>query len=151
VHHNRKREVELKLMRLRGALEDQNVAETEIDAKVEETRRTLMAKLGDAPKPTGRTGETHTDAAMKQRENAQLKDALGISSSYVGGSAFDRELQEQQKAEKAAKREAEDAEREELMAVLEREKAREERRREKDERRREKEARKRQKREDKGK
>ena len=147
IHHNRKREVELRLLQLRETLEDEGLDEEEIDAKVDEKRQAMLKKIGAAPPSGGaaaaRTGETHADAALKVAENAALKDALGIGSEYVGGSAFNRELQEQKREARAEARAAEEAERAELMAVLEREKEREERKRAKEERRAEKEARKR--------
>ncbi|EOD15334.1 hypothetical protein EMIHUDRAFT_243801 [Emiliania huxleyi CCMP1516] len=77
----------------------------------------------------------------EERETNALKEALGISSAYVGGSAFDREAQEREKAERQARRDAEEAERASLLAELEREQAREERQRAKEARRRDKEER----------
>ena len=95
--HNRKREVEVKVLRLRVALEEQDVPEEEIEARCEKLRAEQLAKL---PKPSagggggggagGRAGETHTDAEAKEREAAQLKSALGISSSYVSSCAIMR-------------------------------------------------------------
>ena len=142
--HNRKREVEVKVMKLRASLEDEDVPEAEIEAKCEQLRKQLVARL---PPPSaapsagagGRTGETHLDAAAKAQESTQLKSALGISSSYVGGSAFDRELQQQRKEERMAKREAEEAAKRAAEEELEREQAREEKRQRKEQRRAEKE------------
>lgn len=145
--HNHKRDIEVKCLNLQEKLEEQGVESDEADRRVAELRASLVAKLkstGSQPAvgSSCRTGETHADAASKDRETLALKDALGISSGYVGGSAFDRELQEREKQDRAAKREAEEEERAELMAILEREQAREERQREKEARRVEKEERK---------
>lgn len=146
IEHNRKREVEVKVMGLRASLEDDGVPEEEIETKCEQLRKQLQAKL---PPPRadagssgagGRAGETHSDAFRKAAENDQLKSALGIKTGYVGGSAFDRELQEQRKAERIAKREAEDEARRAAEAELEREAEREEKRRRKEKRKAEKEA-----------
>lgn len=147
LEHNRKRQVEVKVMELRVTLEDQGVAEEEIERKVEALRTSLLAKLpaAGAPGPSGaggRAGETHSDAAAKERENAALKGALGIRSDYVGGTAFDRELQAQLKAERMAKREAEEEQRAAMEAELQRELAREEKEREKERAREEKKKRK---------
>jgi serine/arginine repetitive matrix protein 2 len=145
--HNHKRDIEVKCVNLQEKLEEQGVEADEADRRVAELRASLLAKLpapgaqAAAGSSSGRSGETHADAASKDRETLALKDALGISSGYVGGSAFDRELQEREKQERAAKREAEEAERVELMAILEREQAREERQKEKEARRAEKEER----------
>lgn len=137
--HNRKREVELKCLKLRETLEEKDGADPDaVERRVAELRESLLAKLpadGSGAGGGGRTGETHADAATKAHETAALKDALGISASYVGGSAFDRDEQERAKVERLAKRAAEDAERAELMAVLEHEQAREERQRGKEARR----------------
>ena len=135
IEHNRKREVELKVMRLRDSLEEEGVAPSTIEEKCTALRTSLLAKL---PSPSAggagasKPGETHSDAATKQAENEALKSALGISSGYVGGSAFDRELQERQRQERIAKREAEEAEVAEMEAALEREKEREEKRKRKE-------------------
>lgn len=157
VDHNRKREVELKVLTLRDELEGRGVPEDKIDAQAEALRSRLMARLpppgAASASAGGRAGETHSDAAMKERENAALKQALGIKGDYVGGSAFDRELQEREKEERMAKRQAEVEAREAAEAELEREREREERKKRKEERRAEKaerkEERKRQKRADK--
>uniref|UniRef100_A0A7S4B554 CWF21 domain-containing protein n=1 Tax=Chrysotila carterae TaxID=13221 RepID=A0A7S4B554_CHRCT len=149
IQHNRKREVELKVAQLQEALEEQGLNEADIEKRVAEMRRKLLDKLPKEPTKSSsdvkRTGETHADAAAKEQENYALKDALGISSAYVGGSAFDRELQEKKRQERLAEKAAEEAEKEELLSLLEKEKEREERRRRKEERRREKEEKKREK------
>lgn len=148
IEHNRKREVELKVMRLHATLEDEGVAPSVIEEKVSALRTSLLAKLppiaasGAGGAGAARPGETHSDAATKASENEALKSALGISSGYVGGSAFDRELQERQKAERAAKRAAEEAEVAEMEAALEREREREEKRKRKEARAAEKDERK---------
>lgn len=147
LEHNMKREVELKVMRLQLALEEEGLAPDKIQEKTDTLRKSLLAKL---PSPsqrvqqegTARSGETHSDAAAKLSENKALKEALGIKSDYVSGSAFDREAQERQKAERIAKRAAEEAEVAAMEAALEREKAREEKVRRKEARALEKEERK---------
>jgi len=135
IEHNRKREVELKVMRLRDNLEEEGVVPSVIEEKVAALRTSLLAKLpppsagGAGGAGAARPGETHSDAANKQSENEALKSALGIGNGYVGGSAFDRELQERQKAERMAKRAAEEEEVAAMEAALEREKEREEKKR----------------------
>jgi len=142
IEHNMKREVELKVMRLRDTLEEEGAAPSVIEEKAAALRKSLLAKL---PAPSAvsaaRPGETHSDAATKRSENEALKSALGIGGGYEAGSAFDRELQERRKQERMAKRAAEEAEVAEMEAALEREKEREEKKRRKDERAIEKEAR----------
>lgn len=142
--HNRKRQVEAKVFALRDQLEEAGVTEDEIEAKTSELRDRLMAKLPlsgmSGSGAGGRAGETHADAAAKEAENTALKSALGISTSYVAGSSFDRELQAQRKAERIAEREAEEARKVHMEEELERERAREEKRQRKQARREEKEA-----------
>ncbi|KAL3931681.1 MAG: hypothetical protein SGPRY_001023 [Prymnesium sp.] len=143
LRHNMKREVELKVLRLQERLEEEGATPRAIEEQTSMLRSTLLAKLPapSAVSKTGgaRAGETHADAATKQSENEALKSALGISSTYVSGSAFDRELQEKQKAERLAKRAAQEEEVAAMEAALEREKAREEKARKKEERARERE------------
>ena len=77
IEHNRKRDVEVKVLRLREALEDQGVDEAEIEAKTSEMRKSLLAQLpSSAPKarksasePADSRGaqETHAMAAAKER------------------------------------------------------------------------------------
>ena len=143
--HNRKREVEVKVMTLREKLEEQGVPDEEVDAKCDKLRADLLAKLpaqraggAGSSGAGGRAGETHSDAARKASEAAQLKSALGIKSDYESGSAFDREKQAQLKEERMAKRAAEEEARREAEEALAREQERDEKRRRKEERRAEK-------------
>ena len=149
IDHNRKREVELKVMRLRDTLEEQGVAASEVEEKASELRRSLLAKLPPLTPAEGsqstRPGETHAAAATKQLENAALKQALGISSEYVGGSSFDQDLQARQRDERLAKRAQEEEEVAAMELILAQEKEREERKRRKETRKQEKEERKKQK------
>ena len=146
IDHNRKREVELKVMRLRDTLEEQGVAASEVEEKASELRRSLLAKLPPLTPAEGsqstRPGETHAAAATKQLENAALKQALGISSEYVGGSSFDQDLQARQRDERLAKRAQEEEEVAAMEMILAQEKEREERKRRKETRKQEKEERK---------
>ena len=146
IDHNRKREVELKVMRLRDTLEEQGVAASEVEEKTTELRRSLLAKLPPLTPAEGsqstRPGETHAAAATKQLENAALKQALGISSEYIGGSSFDQDLQARQRDERLAKRAQEEEEVAAMELILAQEKEREERKRRKETRKQEKEERK---------
>ena len=142
--HNRKRAIEVKCLALQESLEEEGLPEEQIEEKVNKLRTSLLAKLPPAGAAVsgagGRAGETHTDAARKAGEVAVLKSALGVSDSYVSGSAFDRELQDRLKEERMAKREEEEQRRLEAEQELEREREREEKRRRKEQRRQEKEA-----------
>ena len=170
VAHNRKRAVEVKVFRLREALEAQDVPEAQVDEKCDALRARLLRELDEAlahplgagaggpslaPKRTSaagaaeprRPGETHADAQMKAQEMSALKDAFGIGDGHVRGQAFDRELQERKKAERQAEREAHEAQLAEAEAILAREQAKEARLLEKEKRREEKAERKKEKKE----
>lgn len=160
IEHNRRREVEVKVFALRESLEEIGTPEEQVEASCDRLRQEMLAKMQTSAPPTVgpgssrgmRAGETHEEAMQKERETAAIKSALKVSDDYVAGSAFDRELQEKKKAERIAKREAEEQarlEEEEERAreiaraeeELEREREREERRKRKEARREEKEAR----------
>jgi serine/arginine repetitive matrix protein 2 len=117
IEHNRKRDVEVKVLRLRETLEDKGVDEAEIEAKTAEMRKNLLKQL---PKPAAKRSkganeeaesrgsmDTHARAAAKESETKALKSALGIEPGYVAGSAFDRELQQKKRDERQEQREAE--------------------------------------------
>ena len=107
IEHNRKRDVEVKVLRLRESLEDKGVDEAEIEAKTAELRKSLLNKLptpaAKRPKAANEEAEargsmeTHARAAAKETETKALKSALGIDPGYVAGSAFDRELQQKKR------------------------------------------------------
>ncbi|KAI7903182.1 cwf21 domain-containing protein [Cokeromyces recurvatus] len=116
--HDRKRKVEVKCMELQIKLEDEGLDEDEIEEKVEDLRKTLLAdieKLEETDNKNLKEYETHQLSAAKEKANEKMKKALKIDQEYVEGSAFDRELQEKLREERKAKREAE------LEAKLERE------------------------------
>ena len=151
LEHNRKREIEVKVMKLRLSLEEKgHLKDDEVEAKCDAFRQELLSKLparsggpggSSSMAAGGRAGETHADALAKAAQSAQLKSALGIKSDHVVGAAFDRELQERKKQERIEKREAEEAAKAAAEEELAREQEKEERRRAKEERRREKEER----------
>ena len=68
LEHNRKREVEVKVMRLRETLEEQGAPDADVDAQCDKLRSELMARLppprsgGSSSGAGGRAGETHADA-----------------------------------------------------------------------------------------
>eukprot|EP00282_Hemiselmis_andersenii_P011623 CAMPEP_0114122808 /NCGR_PEP_ID=MMETSP0043_2-20121206/7890_1 /TAXON_ID=464988 /ORGANISM="Hemiselmis andersenii, Strain CCMP644" /LENGTH=188 /DNA_ID=CAMNT_0001215543 /DNA_START=220 /DNA_END=783 /DNA_ORIENTATION=- len=131
MEHQKKRQIELKLMEFREAMEERNWDEDEIEAKVAEVRKKLMneeLKVADA---APNLNETHAMAAEKERETKKFAGALGIRGEYAEGEAFDEELKERRKQERIAKREEEDRRREEERDERERAK----RRREKEQRR----------------
>ena len=102
--HNRKREVEAQVYALRDELEEEDVPEDEIDKKCDELRQELLARM-PTPKKVGT--DSHQNAEAKARDDQKLRDAFGIRDDrHVPGAAFDRELQDQLKAQRQAEREA---------------------------------------------
>lgn len=145
LEHDRKRQTELKLLELEETLEEQGYTEEEIEERKEEYRKELEAEglAGREGQPEeGNEKETgsHHVAARKEKMLQNMKSALGLGD-VKEGEAFDRELQEQRKAERMAARE--EAEKARRQRELEREKERakeekeEKRRRRKEEKERE--------------
>ncbi|CAI5462317.1 unnamed protein product [Closterium sp. Yama58-4] len=148
LEHDRKRQIELKLLLLRETLEEQGYLEEEIDEQMEQARAQLEAAMREESEDQALDSlgnQTHQIVARKEKKMETLKAALRINESAKEGDAFDRELQEQRRQERQlAREEAEEARRRE-----EKEREKEERRREKQRRKEEKEMKKRLKKEEK--
>ncbi|KAL6530814.1 hypothetical protein OROGR_014674 [Orobanche gracilis] len=87
LEHDRKRQIQLKLLVLEDKLIDQGYTDAEIAEKLDETRKSLEAKENDdggnnAAVTSERVSETQTHqiAALKERQMETLKAALGIKS-----------------------------------------------------------------------
>ncbi|BGP39919.1 RNA-splicing factor [Rhodotorula kratochvilovae] len=108
LEHERKRKVEAQCFELQVQLEDDGVAQDEIDAQVDALRQRLLAA---APSPAGAQGgaikphERHQLAAAKQADDERMRRALGIRADHTEGAAFDRDLQQRLKEERIAERE----------------------------------------------
>ncbi|XP_051119259.1 uncharacterized protein LOC127243335 [Andrographis paniculata] len=85
LEHDRKRQIELKLLVLEDKLIDQGYTDAEIAEKLDEARKSLEAKdnedgenllISDKVSET----QTHQVAALKERQMETLKAALGIES-----------------------------------------------------------------------
>ncbi|CAI5462670.1 unnamed protein product [Closterium sp. Yama58-4] len=148
LEHDRKRQIELKLLLLRETLEEQGYLEDEIEEQMEQARAQLEAAMREESEDQALDSlgnQTHQIVARKEKKMETLKAALRINESAKEGDAFDRELQEQRRQERQlAREEAEEARRRE-----EKEREKEERRREKQRRKEEKEMKKRLKKEEK--
>ncbi|RKP06275.1 hypothetical protein THASP1DRAFT_2832, partial [Thamnocephalis sphaerospora] len=113
--HERKREVELKCMTLQLTLEEDGVPEAEVEEKVGELRQRLLKDLDQVQLKNAKLlkeHETHQLQKAKEEENVRMQAALGVSTEYVEGQAFDRELQERLRQERREAREARERERE---------------------------------------
>lgn len=115
--HERKRKVEIKCLELRDELEDKgcvtnadSVPEDEVEERVASLRKALLER-GPVSVPSYkeakslRPSETHSLGAAKEAESHKMQRALGISSTYIEGEAFDRDLQEQRRIERIEERE----------------------------------------------
>eukprot|EP00245_Coleochaete_scutata_P007538 TRINITY_DN22988_c0_g1_i1.p1 TRINITY_DN22988_c0_g1~~TRINITY_DN22988_c0_g1_i1.p1 ORF type:complete len:231 (-),score=94.33 TRINITY_DN22988_c0_g1_i1:415-1107(-) len=138
LEHDRKRQIELKVVLLEETLEEQGYTEEEILVRVSQLRQELETSAEQDPDQEierKNVQESHHISARKEKELEKMKSALGIGD-VKEGEAFDRELQEQRRQERIEAREK--AEVEKLQKQLDLEK---------EQRRKEKEARKQQKRE----
>ncbi|GER28173.1 protein arginine N-methyltransferase 5 [Striga asiatica] len=87
LEHDRKRQIELKLLALQEKLSDQGYTEAEIEEKLDEARKSLEAKENEeggdnalvASEKISET-QTHQVAARKEKQMETLKAALGIQS-----------------------------------------------------------------------
>ncbi|KAL6544217.1 hypothetical protein OROGR_010714 [Orobanche gracilis] len=87
LEHDRKRQIQIKLLVLEDKLIDQGYTDAEIAEKLDEARKSLEAKENDdGGNNAGVTSErvsetqTHQIAALKERQMETLKAALGIES-----------------------------------------------------------------------
>ncbi|KAJ4959115.1 hypothetical protein NE237_026226 [Protea cynaroides] len=110
LEHDKKRQIQLKLVVLEEKLIDQGYTDDEIQEKLEEARKTLENAAASDHSGAGGSlkiekvsdTQSHQIAARKERQMETLRAALGIKR---GGD--DSELQEQNKQEKAAGSETE--------------------------------------------
>lgn len=136
LEHNRKRDIEAKLMQLEDDLEEQGVPESEIAERLQEKRAELERDAERAESKATRKDDTHAVAQRKQEKMENLRKAFGLSAAKATreGDAFDRELQQQL-------REKRRVEHEEQVRQREAQRRKEARRREKNAKRAEKEKR----------
>lgn len=103
LEHNRKREVENKVLEMRVRMEEEGYDEEEIQAAEAEERERLREERG-TEEPAGAEHDTHREAAQKEAENERLAKALGVDPNQKTEEVFDRELQERKKEERLAQK-----------------------------------------------
>ncbi|KAF8680532.1 Aminotransferase [Rhizoctonia solani] len=116
LEHERLRKIEVRCLELQLELEENNIPEENIEAEVSKLREQLMASMTSVP-TSGKNlkpNDTHGMALAKKTELDKMARALGTSSSYVEGDAFNREKQEELRRQRAVEREENDRRREEL-------------------------------------
>ncbi|RHY72885.1 hypothetical protein DYB30_008099 [Aphanomyces astaci] len=116
--HEKKRQVEVKVMELRDELEEQGCDEDEIEEKCAAYRVKVQARIEtDARRhDDSKHASSHAKAMRKAKELAALKDAFGIRDTYVEGTSFDVDLQEQRRLERMNEYDRKQREREERSA-----------------------------------
>ncbi|CAN4128272.1 unnamed protein product [Withania somnifera] len=85
LEHDRKRQIQLKLLVLEEKLSDQGYTDTEITEKLEEARRNLEATAEDSGGPAYEKvseTQTHQIAALKEKQMENLKAALKIGAEH---------------------------------------------------------------------
>lgn len=120
--HEERRQIENQLLELQEEMEDAGqLNEEEIEVRIDRERKRLVQRLEDKAnsKPHYNNREAHgqrwnrqqtagNNHALKKQQNDRWGSALGIQQdSHVEGQAFDRELQDQKKAERQEKMEKE--------------------------------------------
>ncbi|PFH60384.1 hypothetical protein XA68_11047 [Ophiocordyceps unilateralis] len=95
LEHDRKRQIEVKVFDLRDQLEEDDVAEEEIERRCDELRKKLDAESENArnsgPRKAFKEHQVHEMADAKIKESERLRRALKISSDYKEGSYWDRQ------------------------------------------------------------
>ncbi|WYZ40148.1 hypothetical protein EsH8_IV_000489 [Colletotrichum jinshuiense] len=100
LEHDRKREVEVKVLDHRDTLEDQGRDEEEIEKECDELRQKLLAELESKKNSRGGAGpvrkhfkshQVHEMADAKIKESERLRSALRISKDYEEGSHWKRQ------------------------------------------------------------
>lgn len=111
IEHNKKREIEVKVMEYRISLEDDDdVEEGAIEGLVAKFRQELMEK--DTIDSEKKIRDTHEIAARKEKKMEVMKHALRFSDrDIVEGEAFDRDLQQRKKEERIAEKKRQEEER----------------------------------------
>merc|ERR1711865_209351 len=104
LEHERKRQIELKIVMFRDAMEERNYSEEEIEVKVAEIRKQLAA-AGDENKEESTAKSSYAIAEAQAKKNRAFEAAMGISKDYEVGQAFDQDLQDERKQERMEQRE----------------------------------------------
>lgn len=111
IEHNKKREIEVKVMEYRISLEDEDMEEDVIEDMVTQYRQKLMENNADKEDSKKKNHDTHEIAARKEKKMEMMRHALGFGDGdIVEGAAFDRELQQRKKEERIAERKRQEKE-----------------------------------------
>ncbi|RDA86917.1 hypothetical protein CP532_1832 [Ophiocordyceps camponoti-leonardi (nom. inval.)] len=104
LEHDRKRQIEVKVFELRDQLEEEEVAEEEIERRCDELRKKLSAESEGVKDSGSRKGfkqhQVHEMADAKIKESERLRRALKIKADYQEGSHWDRQADRMREAVK---------------------------------------------------
>jgi serine/arginine repetitive matrix protein 2 len=85
ITHNSKRKIEIKCLELRDDLEEGGMTEVEIDERVDELRRELLASMDVGGVTGGVVTDRHQVAIEKRDKNARFAESFGVRKDYVHG------------------------------------------------------------------
>ncbi|TIA75321.1 hypothetical protein E3P91_00470 [Wallemia ichthyophaga] len=107
LEHDQKRKIELEIIQLQDELEDKGIPESEIESKCSELRHELLNRPTQPinTKNQFKGHQTHTIAAAKALEMQRIDHAFNTNTNYKEGDAFDRDLQERKRLDRAERRE----------------------------------------------
>uniref|UniRef100_A0A0N4ZA38 Cwf21 domain-containing protein n=1 Tax=Parastrongyloides trichosuri TaxID=131310 RepID=A0A0N4ZA38_PARTI len=114
LEHERKRQVEIKCLKLEDKLEEEGVAEEEIKKQVNELRNELLEELKNGKLEVDDNlsiKNTHTRQKVLKESRARMRKALKIDESFVDGSCL-----------KEMKKKADESEEEEVIEKVAKEK-----------------------------
>ncbi|KAG0538382.1 hypothetical protein BDA96_03G231200 [Sorghum bicolor] len=83
LEHDRKRQVELRLLVLRDALEEQGYTEAEIEARVDEARKAAEAEAAAEERQGFTDTQSHHAAEQKERQLQTMRTAFGLEGENV--------------------------------------------------------------------
>ncbi|CCA69107.1 hypothetical protein PIIN_03007 [Serendipita indica DSM 11827] len=114
LEHERKRKIEVACFELRVKLEDEEIPEDEIEKQVDALREKLLAQKVNMTnvRQQFKPSDTHAILAAKKVEMDRMARALGTSSDYVEGKAFDPAHAEEMRQQRIARREEKEREEE---------------------------------------
>lgn len=115
LEHERKRRVEVKCLKYRETMKGQGVPTDEVEERVNAYREEMLSRKEER---TGKLKESHEIWAAKAKEDKRLREAFGIDESHQVGKAFDQDLQEKEKEERMAVRNAKMKPEERIKAAM---------------------------------
>eukprot|EP00698_Gefionella_okellyi_P002880 TRINITY_DN12745_c0_g1_i1.p1 TRINITY_DN12745_c0_g1~~TRINITY_DN12745_c0_g1_i1.p1 ORF type:complete len:346 (-),score=65.32 TRINITY_DN12745_c0_g1_i1:30-1067(-) len=108
LEHERRRQVEVKVLELAEQMESEGASGEDIDRSCNELREKLLQNLAA---PSNNLQESHQMAEAKVHQNENFRAAVGVAKDYAEGDAFNQDLQERRRQERIANFERKEEER----------------------------------------